>query len=130
MRGDHVPPEARLRLQAHVPPPPFLLEPVYLGIEFRVKLLNKNFKEEIFNNHVQFERKIARATGKGVVSITVVPPRASLRNSWLISLKCSDTVLQLAKLYDELVSAGNTRPVTRLFCSGKLLLPDTRICEI
>ena len=90
---------------------PRLVEPIYLGTDFQVKLLNNNFKEEIFKNHVQFERKIARATGKGVVSITVVPPRASLRDSLLISLKCGDTVLQLTNLYDEPVSAGGTRSV-------------------
>ena len=110
--------------------PPRLVEPIFLGTELQVKFLNKNFKEEVFKRHVQFERKIARATGKGVVSITVVPPRGSSQNSWLISLKCSDTVLQLANLYDELVCACGSRPVTSLSCSGKLLPPNTLICGI
>ena len=110
--------------------PPLLVEPIFLGTELKKKFLNKNWKKEIFKNHEQFERKIARATGKGVVSITVVPPRASLQNPWVISLKCCDSVHHLANLYDELVSAGDPRPVTRLSCSEKPLAPNLLISEI
>ena len=110
--------------------PPLLVEPIFLGTELKKKFLDKNWKKKIFKNHEQFEKKIARATGKGVVSITVVPPRASSQNPWVISLKCCDPVHQLANLYDELVSTGESRPVTGFSCSGKPLAPNLLVREI
>ena len=110
--------------------PPILAEPIFLGTEFQVKYFNKNFKEEIFQKHAQFEKKTARATGTGVVSIKVVAPRSAKRNSWLISLKCNDSAHQLAKLYGELVNDGNACPDISLFCSGKWLCPTIQNCHI
>ena len=106
------------------------MEPIHLGTELKEKFLNNNWKKEIFTMHEHFEQKIAKATGRGVVSITVIPPRAAVRNPWLISLKCDDSVQKLADLYDELVSASGPQPITYLSCSGRPLAPNSLICEI
>ena len=110
--------------------PPLLVEPIHLGTELKKKFLNKDWKKEIFTMHEHFERRISKATGRGVVSITVTPPRASLRNPWLVSLKCNDSILKLTNLYDELVSATGPRPITYLSCSGRPLAPNSLICDI
>ena len=110
--------------------PPILAEPIFLGTEFQFKFFNKNFKEEIFQKHAQFEKKIARATGKGVISITVVAPRSTRRNAWMISLRCNESVHQLTELYEELVNSGNESANIYLWCSGKVLCPKTMVCQI
>ena len=110
--------------------PPLLVEPIFLGTELKKKFLNKNWKKEIFTMHEHFERRISKETGRGVVSVTVKPPRASLRNPWLVSLKCNDSILKLTNIYDELVGEIGPRPITYLSCAGRQLDPKSLLCEV
>ena len=110
--------------------PPFLVEPVHFGTELKKKFLNKNWKKEIFTLHEHFERRVSRETGRGVVSVTVKPPRASLRNPWLVSLKCNDSILKLTNVYDELAGEASPQLITYLSCAGKQLEPKTLLCEV
>ena len=110
--------------------PPILAEPISLGTEFQFKFFNKTFKEDTILKHAQYERKTAKATGKGVISITVFAPRSTRRNAWMISLRCNENVHQLTKLYEELVNSGNDSPNFSMRCSGKVLCPKTIISQI
>ena len=106
-----------------------MANPIFLGTEIQEKILNDLFMEEVRRNHTNFEKKIARATGNGVVTIKVNPPRASGRNAWVISIRCQETASQLAEIYRQLVNHDD-HPGTELTCAGTRLEPDTRIHEI
>ena len=110
--------------------PPLLVEPVHIGTELKRKFLNENWKKEIFTMHEHFEQRISKETGRGVVSVTIKPPRASSRNPWLVSMKCNDSILKLTNIYDELVGETGPQPPTTLSCAGKQLDPKSLLCEV
>ena len=101
-----------------------------MGTELKRKFLNENWKNEIFTKHEIFEQKISKATGRGVVSVTIKPPRGSSRNPWLVSMRCNDSILKLTSVYEDLVGDTGSKPPTFLSCAGTQLDPKSRLCEV